>query len=187
MAVNPGLEPVWLPAKPVDRIGAHPRKVSCPSRSGSIGEYSGAPVRAGRDRRIRTSASGSQSPLPCAAWLCLHIAGLSRQSSISRPTQHVVYIEKLSAQHFVSGVLLPHPLYTTAAPRLERVTSTRLVAAPTIPTLLGNRFNLYFACHHYLQRGNFWMPPITRRLRGQKSCLSMNFRSPVCLCRRIRQ
>ena len=30
-------------------------------------------MRAGRDRRIRTSASGSQSPLPCAAWLCLHI------------------------------------------------------------------------------------------------------------------
>lgn len=96
----------------------------------------------------------------------LHIAGLSRLSSISCPTHHVVYIEKLSAQHFVSGVLLPHPLYTTAAPRLERVTSTRLVVAPTIPTLLGNRFNLYFACHHYLQRGNFGMPPITRRLRG---------------------
>ena len=29
---------------------------------------------AGRDRRIRTAASGSQNPLPCTVWLCLRIS-----------------------------------------------------------------------------------------------------------------
>ena len=87
------------------------------------------------NRRPPDPKSGA---LPSA--LLLHIAGLSRLPSISSPTHRVVYIEKLSAHRFVLAVSVPHPLYTTAAPRLERVTSTRLVVAPTIPTPLGRWF-----------------------------------------------
>lgn len=108
----------------------------------------------------------------------LHITGLSRLSSISCPSHHEVYIEKLSAHLFVLAMLVPYPLYTTAAPRLERVTSTRLVVAPTIPTLLGNRFYFYFVCHHYLQRGNFGMPRIPTRLRGLKTALVNELQQP---------
>lgn len=40
---------------------------------------------AGRDRWIRTTASGSQSPLPCASWLCLHVVDFLQEGTVDIP------------------------------------------------------------------------------------------------------
>lgn len=156
--------------------------VSCPSRSGSIQEQIMEPARAGRDRRIRTTASRLQRPLPCAAWLCLRVAGLSRLSSISRPSHTWSTSRSCQRSTLFLAMLLSYPLYTTAAPRLERVTSTRLVVAPTIPTPLGNRFKLYLTWHHYLQRASLGMQLI--RLNCSKAAVLFQLSPPAVVAPR---
>ena len=78
--------------------------------------------------------SNGLSHIAAATFLSDGVRSLCCVSSISGPTHHVVYIEKLSAHRLVLEVSVPHPLYTTAAPRLERVTSTRLAGQVGYPT-----------------------------------------------------
>ena len=137
-------------------------------------------MRAGRDRRIRTSASGSQRPLPCAAWLCLRVAA----PILWRGRRHHGFFLLISVLWSMLSFTYPNPIMGRLHPRLLALRTWRIVpcwecGAADTPTAQRSRFNLHFACHHYLQRGNFGGAGLESNQRSRASTLCTTTMLPL--------